>query len=173
MTRASSPFKRAAAWGVVAVLALLGAGCGDKPETPPQAVQEAGPGPQELVQRLFQRTLSGTALSDESWGQDVDFLRRLLWPDMSIPAQAQAAKTHAAACHVAGDIARTIAQDPGARGGLEQRDAVSLALHDGWLKAAQAGLPAYRAWCEGPGHDLLKRLEAERARLFEGPGGGR
>jgi hypothetical protein len=39
--------------------------------------------------------------------------------------------------------------------------------------AAQAGPDTYRRWCEGAAQDLFKRLEAERAKLFERPGNGR
>jgi hypothetical protein len=160
---------------VLLCVAGLAQGCGKAEEAPSgsEAPADAGPGPKDLLARLTQRMLAGTALGDESWGQDVDFLRRLLWPDLAPEAAARAAKAHAAATHVAGDIAREIAQDPGARAGIERRDAVSLALHDGWLTAAQAGPEVYKRWCETAGQDLLKRLEAERAKLFERPGAGR
>jgi hypothetical protein len=151
-------------------------GCGDAPDSGSQAGLQGpaapGPGPAELLERLALRLVAGGALSDESWGQDVDFLRRLLWPDPDSEPALRAVKVHAAASHVAGDVAREIARDPGARQGLESRDAVSLALHDGWIQAAQAGPEAYRRWCEGPGQDLLKQLEAARARLFERPWAG-
>jgi hypothetical protein len=159
-------------------LALLGAllvsgGCGDSQPHAPEPAGDAvaaDPGATALLARLAQRVAAGQALTDEAWGQDVDFLRRLLWPDVEAAEAADASLTHAAASHVAGDVGRELAGGPTAREALAQRDPASLAVHDGWRVAAEAGPEAYRTWCEGPGRALMVALRASRESLFERPG---
>src|SRR5262245_52474515 len=114
------------------LLAPLCAGCGEsEPRGKPGqnlASEATGPGPRDLLARLTTRLVEGRALSDESWGLDVDHLRRLLWPEAAAGGGA-AALAHVSASHVAGDVARELAKAPDARAGLAERDAASLAIH--------------------------------------------
>jgi hypothetical protein len=157
--------------GATCALALAFAGCGesDAPpqrggaaQAPPSARVSANePGVRELLARVRARAVAGAGLTDATWGQDVAHLAVLLWPSTDA-----AREDHVKLTTVAGDVGRDLARTPGERNLWAQRDAVSLEIHDAWLVATNGEPDAYRTWVEGAGAALVKRMSAERAKLF-------
>jgi hypothetical protein len=161
-----------AAWTFA--LALAPGGCGDS-EPAPRAPDPAGPvrasldeaGVRALVAGLRHRVERGTGLDDPAFGRDAAYLATLLWPDAADAAHDRARRDHARVTNVAGDLARPLAKGADARADLGRTDPVGLEIHDAWLAASDRAPDLYRAWVEGAGAALTKRLEAERAKLFE------
>jgi hypothetical protein len=111
----------------------------------------------------------GPALTTKDLSADATVLRELLWPDLAAPGAEAAALTHVRAVHVAGGVASELLADPGAREALARRDPFGLGLYDAWVKAAQQGIDAYKAWCADEAPALFRRREEELQRMFERP----
>jgi hypothetical protein len=64
-------------------------------------------------------------------------------------------------------VSREVRKGAEGRAAALASDPVSVEIHDEFLKASGASVDAYRRWVEGPGAEFLRRLEADRQRLFE------
>lgn len=169
------------AW--VLALALATAGCGEPDAAPTESSsgpRPQGPGTSEparasvdepgvrtLIAGLRLRVERGTGLDDPAFGKDASYLASLLWPSADDDAHQRARREHARLTNVAGDLSRPLVKDAAARASLAQDDPIGLEIHDAWLAAADRTPDLYRAWVEREGAELAKRLQAERAKLFE------
>ena len=151
-----------------AVLVLLGAvilgACGEDPDSAPATSDPSGtprPTPGGLLAGLAERVAVGEGTSVESWTAEVESAALALWPeDASADAQALR-RLHANLAHITGDMAVHLASANDARSAWLERDAISVRIHDGFLKAAQGGVDAYRAWLADGGRALLEERKAE------------
>ena len=143
----------------VLLLALaVAAGCGDEASDGGGAVvPEPGRAtPAGLLADLSARVADGRGISDGTWTMDVQEVAMALWPDDVSPAALRARVDHTNLAHIAGDLARRMAQDPSVRAQTEAQDPSSLAIHDAFVAASATGPDAYRRWIEDEGHDLLE-----------------
>lgn len=161
---------RSAALHLVTCALLLAplAGCGEREGARLAPVDSAAAalGATDLLARLRQRVVEGTALNDRSGSEDASQLRALLWAS---GAPGRGPDLHQMLVVVAGAIARELTSGEGARERVTASDPVSVEIHDAWVAAAAQGPDAYRTWCEGEGARLFERLEQERQKLFDRP----
>lgn len=157
--------------GVMGSVAAL-CGCGQETEPRAQEASQDGSraqGAADLLAKLRQQVVDGSSMNEREWGEGVEQLFSVLWPDREADGARLAATTHSVLSKVAGTMGRDVRLDPGGRAAWQERDPVSLEIHDAWLVATAAGPESYRAWCAGAGAALFKRLEDDRAKLFERP----
>ena len=164
------PVRLLAALLCLALLGLPLGACGDDgPEGTEPAADREEPGrptTKALLAGLAARVKDGRGISDQTWTMDVQEVGMALWPGEASAANLAFRRAHTNLSHIAGDLARRLADDPGVREALIEQDPVELSIHDSFVEQSAAGAEAYRAWVETKGRALLeerlKRLTGDR-----------
>lgn len=141
---------------LVLLLGLLVGGCGPDESDGEDAIEGGRPTAAALLEALSTRVAEGRGISDVTWTMDVQEVAMALWPDDSSQTALAARRDHTNAAHIAGDMARRIAADPGVRAVTLESDPTSIEIHDAFVAASVQGEEAYRSWIENEGRALLE-----------------